>query len=538
MQDYFKNGYQSSLLQGSLNNQARTIGFVMTVYRKLAASSIAAIHVALQRRLHKLKNYTIEIKDNFIEDERFSGEEEENQLWKESQTSHEFFAGEIAILEKLCLQSKQLLTHDLKCQTLIQKIIPSVLQENPTEKLLIFTEYKTTQSYLQEEISQYYGMETIGLIHGSMTHQQRSQVIEQFEQGNIQFLISTEAGGEGINLQRHCHIMVNYDLPWNPMRLVQRIGRLYRYGQQKNVIIFNIHAPDTADAQIVLLMYERINQVVNDMAHVSSEFNERLRDDIFGELAQLADIQDILNQANHHNRQQTRQQIDAALSRARDALSLQRELFEHAASFSSQENQQYFPLSHEHWRAFVLGMFDYFEIHYHNIHNDKTWDIKLPEKLAIGRKTHLRVSIDRLTAQLFKNIEVLDLNHSLMRLFLATAKSYEFQGDCALIHSSDDGIFACNIMRWQNSQGQRRQQEWVVLQMTTNGNVNINPTVFCEWLKNPCEIIDLNINDDCHDDTKTIMTILDKQIENLLAQKSNLFLFPENHQWLTIGKCI
>jgi len=63
-------------------------------------------------------------------------------------------------------------------------------------------------------------------------HQERQKAINNFED-QAQFLISTEAGGEGINLQRQCHLMVNYDLPWNPMRLVQRIGRLYRYGKKK-----------------------------------------------------------------------------------------------------------------------------------------------------------------------------------------------------------------------------------------------------------------------------------------------------------------
>src|SRR3546814_3606209 len=79
----------------------------------------------------------------------------------------------------------------------------------------------------------------VHVVNGSMNVDERLRSIEFFEQHG-QFLVSTEAGGEGINLHRRCHILVHYDLPWNPMRLAQRIGRLYRYGQKKHVLAFNL----------------------------------------------------------------------------------------------------------------------------------------------------------------------------------------------------------------------------------------------------------------------------------------------------------
>ncbi|MCH3090100.1 ATP-dependent helicase, partial [Listeria monocytogenes] len=79
-----------------------------------------------------------------------------------------------------------------------------------------------------------------------------------------------------------------YDLPWNPMRLVQRIGRLYRYGQKKKVVVFNIQQTDSLDQNIVDLMYERIDSVVTDLAEIQRhEFNEGLKDEILGQLAEL-----------------------------------------------------------------------------------------------------------------------------------------------------------------------------------------------------------------------------------------------------------
>src|SRR3546814_11555164 len=102
-----------------------------------------------------------------------------------------------------------------------------------------------------------------------MNVDERLRSIEFFEQHG-QFLVSTEAGGEGINLHRRCHILVNYDLPWNPMRLAQRIGRLYRYGQKEPVLAFNLQGLASADELTVSTMYERLEPVARAMASVAA----------------------------------------------------------------------------------------------------------------------------------------------------------------------------------------------------------------------------------------------------------------------------
>jgi len=99
-----------------------------------------------------------------------------------------------------------------------------------------------TPEELRLALAARFGVGKVDLIHGSQSQAERGEAIRHFEDEG-QFLVSTEAGGEGINLHRRCHVMVHFDLPWNPMRLVQRIGRLYRYGQERRVIVFNIHAP-------------------------------------------------------------------------------------------------------------------------------------------------------------------------------------------------------------------------------------------------------------------------------------------------------
>src|SRR5690606_7062953 len=152
----------------------------------------------------------------------------------------EFFTGEHEVLDLLIADAESLREDDRKLQGFTQQLIRQVLEGSPQEKVLIFTEYRTTQAYIRGELERVYGKDSVELINGSMPHKLRREAIARFEE-NASFLVSTEAGGEGINLQRKCHIMVNYDLPWNPMRLVQRIGRLYRYGQKKRVVVFNLH---------------------------------------------------------------------------------------------------------------------------------------------------------------------------------------------------------------------------------------------------------------------------------------------------------
>ncbi|MCS8100839.1 DEAD/DEAH box helicase, partial [Pseudomonas aeruginosa] len=258
LQDYLRKGYDAGEALGRTGN---AIGFVMTVYRKLAASSAAAIHRALCNRLQRLLDDEANgLSDEEPRDQRYLGE------WEEQFTSdaREFFAGEVQLLKDLIAEAAALKANDLKLKLFIEDIIGKIHAANADEKVLIFTEYRTTQNYLREALADHYGSDQVELINGSMQHAERREAIKRFEeQGG--FLISTEAGGEGINLQSKCHVMVNYDLPWNPMRLVQRIGRLYRYGQKKKVVVFNIQQTDSLDQNIVDLMYERIDSVVTDL---------------------------------------------------------------------------------------------------------------------------------------------------------------------------------------------------------------------------------------------------------------------------------
>lgn len=141
----------------------------------------------------------------------------------------------------------------IKANTKAEKAIELIKQMN--EKVIVFTEYRATQEYLLNYFRDH------GLIsvpyRGGMNRGKKDWMMDLFR-GKAQVMIATEAGGEGINLQ-FCHQMINFDLPWNPMRVEQRIGRVHRLGQTNDVQIFNLSTSGTIEEHILNLLHEKIN---------------------------------------------------------------------------------------------------------------------------------------------------------------------------------------------------------------------------------------------------------------------------------------
>lgn len=129
------------------------------------------------------------------------------------------------------------------------------LIQSVKDKVIIFTEYRATQMYLQWFLKQN-GITSVPF-RGGFKRGKKDWMRELFK-NHVQVLIATEAGGEGINLQ-FCNHIINYDLPWNPMRLEQRIGRIHRLGQERDVNIYNFATSNTVEEHILKLLYEKIN---------------------------------------------------------------------------------------------------------------------------------------------------------------------------------------------------------------------------------------------------------------------------------------
>jgi Helicase conserved C-terminal domain len=135
---------------------------------------------------------------------------------------------------------------------------------DPDQRLLIFTEFRDTLDYILSK-SAVWGLKA-GSIHGSMNIGARDipgtrlYAEQQFKDGDIQVLVATEAAGEGINLQ-FCHFVINYDIPWNPNRLEQRMGRIHRYGQRHDCLIFNFVATNTVEGRVLERLLQKLQEI-------------------------------------------------------------------------------------------------------------------------------------------------------------------------------------------------------------------------------------------------------------------------------------
>lgn len=141
--------------------------------------------------------------------------------------------------------------------TELKKVLAREHLQAGKEKLLIFTESRATMEYLREKLKEW-GYSVV-CIHGGMNLDERIAAERRFWQ-DAQVMVATEAAGEGINLQC-CWLMINYDIPWNPNRLEQRMGRIHRYGQEKEVHIYNMVAQDTLEGKVLLRLFEKLENI-------------------------------------------------------------------------------------------------------------------------------------------------------------------------------------------------------------------------------------------------------------------------------------
>ena len=496
LRTYLNEGYNASQRGGQT---ARAIGFVMTTYRKLASSSIAAITNALTRRQQRLSNSDYEVAvaqhDEIWEDERFV-ERDEDEGVKHGQ----FFGGEVPMLANLIRHAEGILGNDAKREYLLNQLIPEIHRQHPNEKLLIFTEYRSTQRYLEEALQKEYGEDSVYLIHGSMDFSERIQAIANFE-ADGQFLISTEAGGEGINLQRHCHIMVNYDLPWNPMRLVQRVGRLYRYGQGKPVLVFNLNVKDTLDADILSTMYTRLDEIASTMSSVSDYYQpDALKEDILGNLASMLDIKDILQQADPYTPEKTKKDLEKALALAQEAAEKQNNLLQYASNYDSKSLQEELSLDIRHLQSFVRGMCAHLQIRIiEELYNSQVWTLHLPAAIqkASKLKQNIRITFSRDLKDKRQGTIFLNADTRLWKFLLKQAKDFETGGHTACLHLVDGQAVLTAILRWQNDRDVILHQEYVALICHENGHVTVNAKQWADWLLTPATDAAVDIGRGC-----------------------------------------
>ncbi|ELY84181.1 DEAD/DEAH box helicase [Natrinema pallidum] len=244
-------------------------GFAMVLYQKRLVSSIYAIQQSLQNRMESIKAggadpgdlspVTKSLLDEYREDPEMLTESQREHVEEELggavvSSDPEKIEEELSIVRDLYNQAKAIQV-DSKAERL-QKYVDGILEEDPDEKILIFTEYTDTLEYLKGRV---FGDRNIAEIYGDLSQSQRQQQFKKFE-GPANVMLATDAAREGLNLQ-FAHIMVNYDLPWNPTRIDQRIGRLHRYGQEETVEIRNLFFKDTRESIILERLLDKIDEI-------------------------------------------------------------------------------------------------------------------------------------------------------------------------------------------------------------------------------------------------------------------------------------
>ncbi len=481
---YLQEGYEASRNKGV---KGQAIGFVMTTFRKLAASSTAAIERSLGNRVAKL---TVESQTHAASLKATGHAEEADARFVESDETvtgeaTEFFRGEIEALESLILKAGALVATDSKVVNLFERVLPSILEKQPDRKVLIFTEYRSTQEVLVRGLRRRFGADKVGMIHGGQDLKERRAAVDRFN-NDCQFLVSTEAGGEGLNLHRRCNVMINFDLPWNPMRLVQRVGRLYRYGQQERVVVFNIKAADTLDQEILSGMYSRLDKIAEDMAAVTGDNREGLIEDILGQLIGALDVADILEEALMMNEDRSQERIDAAIRRAQEAAKAQEDLLQYAAGFDPDVMEDRLDLTTDHLKSFAEAMMRTTGIEVADkVHDQDVWDIKLSEEWQrqLGKRQNVRISFDRAKATAYKG-ELFDGDHPLLTSLLERAKSNP-RGKAAVIELDGAALGYTALVRWLDESGRPADTEYVSLTRSHEGDWRVNDSAWIKWLLRP-----------------------------------------------------
>ena len=454
---YLIGGYK--IAEQDFNKRYRALGFVMTTFQKIAASSIYAVRSSLEERLIRLLFMEIEkSKDGSILQRlkmkivtrlrsRYENVPSDEIIFLEARTSFdkylreegvdpvEFIGApdEIDSLEKLLSYATD--DEDTKLKKLLEAI-RSIKDGSRDEKVIIFTEYLKTQDYIVRALRRVYGEDDVVLIRGGNL-EEKINAANKFRKSS-HFLVSTQAGGEGINLQ-HCHIIINYDMPWNPMKVEQRIGRIHRYKAHDTAQIYNMFAANTIEDRI----YQRLEAKLYEITHTIGDEDEReaYRENILGIIAEQINFDELYKEVLQKGKEVeviTQEKIDAAVERAKEVYEKLGDFTQDMERFSL---EKYFKTKGEvtlkDVETFIL---EFLKSEGKRISNDSegNYEFIIPEVVPIhgGGKVE-RVTFERERAIGEPNIQFMALGHFLTDAIIKLCSGYGYGGRCVRRQISD-----------------------------------------------------------------------------------------------------
>lgn len=396
LREYLEDGFDLAKRQGG---KGRALGFLMAIFQKIAASSFAAVRRTLKRRLLMLTLHEAHLRDKEMDiegRERLTGEartliHEEFQLGHDAigrsevdrviadlkyrlvrkldddalEMASDPYASEFSAIHAeeaasavvdLHLPEERLRIGDLlssfpvQRETKAQKLLDglgALWRQNPQEKIVIFATYLGTVDLIAREIERAFPGQGVVVLRGG-DHGAKTAAERKFRQKDgPRVLVCTAAGREGINLQ-FARILFNFDLPWNPMDLEQRIGRIHRYGQNHTAQVYNLVLSDTIEGRIFLLLDEKLVEIARTVGKVDDEGNvaEDLKAQILGQLSERLNYERLYQEAlSDPELKRTHVELEAALSNSKEARTVVFDLFQDLDGFSLDDYKPFSDIS-------------------------------------------------------------------------------------------------------------------------------------------------------------------------------------------------
>ena len=382
---YLIDGYDLARKQENTN---QALGFVMTIFQKLAASSFAAVRITLEKRLLMLtileailceQSFDVEGRDRALRDARQILQQTHRlseDYYDQAQVEHFLADARLQVLKRLKRDQEKASSANNNdneiiaesdediASTYVTFVLPeerrrildllalfpsgeetkahelidglrTIFNASPREKIVIFTTYIGSVRMLQQTISIAFPGIGIEVLKGGDHGAKRAAEGRFRRSAGPQILICTAAGREGINLQ-FAHILFNADLPWNPMELEQRVGRIHRYGQKYTSQVYNLVAADTIEGQIFLLLEQKVNDIAATLGKVDEKGNlaEDLRSQILGQLSEHLSYERLYQEAlQDQTLLRTRLELEVAIQNVEIAEHAVLELFQDLDGF-------------------------------------------------------------------------------------------------------------------------------------------------------------------------------------------------------------
>ncbi|MFB8922798.1 SNF2-related protein [Xanthomonas arboricola pv. juglandis] len=396
LREYLEDGFDLARRQG---NQGRALGFLMAIFQKIAASSFAAVRRTLKRRLLMLtlheallrdKELDIEGRERLTEEARglihaefglakdSIGRSEVDRVLADLkyrlvkkldeealEMASDPYGSEYSVTHAeeaasavvdLHLPEERLRIGDLlrifpqQRETKAQKLLDGLghlWRQDANEKIVIFATYLGTVDLIAREIEQTYPGQGVVVLRGG-DHGAKLAAEKKFRlKDGPRVLVCTAAGREGLNLQ-FARILFNFDLPWNPMDMEQRIGRIHRYGQRDTAQVYNLVLSDTIEGRIFLLLDEKLTEIARTVGKVDDQGNvaEDMRAQILGQLSERLNYDRLYQEAlSDPELKRTQVELEAALSNSREARQVVFDLFQDLDGFSLDDYQPFSDVS-------------------------------------------------------------------------------------------------------------------------------------------------------------------------------------------------